>query len=77
MTFICTLCEQSSATLTGVVNARGVTLGLFCPSCETKMRSAVDRVNTRHGAYIVAGQYQCSPRGTPHDPAIYLQEARA
>lgn len=62
----CRYCGRRNVSLDEVKNARGTSIAVACADCHAKFnKEIVQVIDSMHGAYIVDGQYLCSPKGTP------------
>ncbi len=61
----CDGCGKEASTLDAGVDFHGNCFGFFGPCCREEVGGLRDKLAANHGAYIVAGVYQCSPKGSP------------
>ena len=75
----CSRCRQDQTPLRrgihAVCNPKGHSVGLFCEDCIPVVRALVEDLARCHGAYIVAGRWLASPRGTPNLQSVEAIEA--
>lgn len=62
----CSHCEEDDKSLSEVRNSQGYSFAVACDQCAAIFKTEIiDVIAQMHGAVIVDGMYQCSPRGTP------------
>ena len=67
---ICGLCGKDQTPLgkgiSVINNPKGYSIGLIGDCCYKEAKRMIDKLAVTWGAYIVDGNYKCSPIGTPN-----------